>query len=49
MWDIEEFLARTKAARRGFGGPWDDASVRAFLKGAGGFDALPVVREFEGC
>ena len=51
-------MARTEAARRGFGGPWDDASVRAFLEGAGrrgggevragGFDALSVARELAG-
>lgn len=42
--DIEEYLERTEAARveatrRGFGGPWDDASVAGFLRGAERRDA----------
>ena len=32
--DIEEYMAHTDEERRGFGGPWDDASVRAFLESA---------------
>ena len=42
--DIEAYIERTEAARveaarRGFGGPWDDVSVAGFLRGAEGRDA----------